>query len=139
MQRCFTNEDASPTAAFKSWSFGNAGIPPETEYVDGMTQDSTGPSAGRENARYVNIAGRKFRVPGSPGGRMAVGTLFVVGGILGFLPILGFWMIPLGLLILSVDLASVRRQRRRMDVWVGRRMNGSRGAGADRDKSGGEG
>ncbi|MDH3474825.1 MAG: hypothetical protein OEM59_14165 [Rhodospirillales bacterium] len=33
---------------------------------------------------------------------MSVGILLVVGGIFGFLPILGFWMIPLGLLVIFV-------------------------------------
>jgi len=49
--------------------------------------------------------------------------LLVIGGILGFLPILGFWMIPLGLLVLSIDLPMVRRWRRNMTVWWGRRGN----------------
>ena len=35
--------------------------------------------------------------------RITVGTLFVLGGLLGFFPVLGFWMIPLGLIILAVD------------------------------------
>jgi hypothetical protein len=41
--------------------------------------------------------------------------------MLGFLPILGFWMIPLGLLILSYEFAVVRRLRRRSVVWWERR------------------
>ncbi|HTO41508.1 MAG TPA: hypothetical protein VL026_11075 [Rhizomicrobium sp.] len=44
------------------------------------------------------------------------------GGTLGFLPILGFWMLPLGLLILSVDYHPVRRLRRKIEVWWGRRQ-----------------
>ncbi len=35
--------------------------------------------------------------------RNPVGFLLIFGGVLGALPILGFWMIPLGLVILSVD------------------------------------
>jgi hypothetical protein len=35
--------------------------------------------------------------------RITVGSLLILGGILGFFPILGFWMIPLGLIILAVD------------------------------------
>jgi hypothetical protein len=50
-----------------------------------------------------------------------MGIALVIGGILGFLPILGLWMIPLGLLVLSVDLPAVRRLRRRVEVWWGRR------------------
>jgi hypothetical protein len=31
--------------------------------------------------------------------------------------VLGFWMIPLGLLVLSVDIPIVRRRRRQLAVW----------------------
>lgn len=52
---------------------------------------------------------------------MSVGGGLIFGGFLGFLPILGFWMLPLGFLILSQDSAIVRRWRRRLGVWWGRR------------------
>ena len=32
-----------------------------------------------------------------------------MGGLLGFLPVLGFWMLPLGLVLLSLDFALLRR------------------------------
>lgn len=70
---------------------------------------------------FVKVGNRKFSLPGSPPLRMILGSLFVAGGVLGFLPILGFWMIPLGLVILSVDSPGLRRWRRRMEVWWGRR------------------
>ena len=41
-----------------------------------------------------------------------LGVILVIGGLLGFLPILGFWMLPLGLIVLSIDFALVRRWRR---------------------------
>lgn len=53
--------------------------------------------------------------------RIALGWSLVVGGVLGFLPVLGFWMVPLGVMVLSVDLPWVRRQRRRFSVWWERR------------------
>ena len=53
--------------------------------------------------------------------RLAAGGLLVVGGLLGFLPVLGFWMAPLGLVVLSADLAFARRLRRRLEVWWARR------------------
>ena len=53
--------------------------------------------------------------------RLGIGMLLMLGGILGFLPILGFWMLPLGLLVLSYDLPMVRRWRRRLEVrWLRR-------------------
>lgn len=53
--------------------------------------------------------------------RIAIGMLLVILGILGFLPVLGFWMVPLGVLILSYEFAAVRRFRRRSVVWWERR------------------
>ena len=50
--------------------------------------------------------------------RLFIGVALIFGGVLGFLPILGFWMIPLGLMILSVDYAPVRRFRRRMETVI---------------------
>ena len=52
---------------------------------------------------------------------MGIGILLVICGILGFLPVLGFWMIPLGLLVLSHDLPMVRRWRRKLAVRFGQK------------------
>ena len=60
-------------------------------------------------------------MPRSRVGRIIVGVLLIICGLLGFLPVLGFWMVPLGLLVLSQDLPFVRRQRRRLAVWWARR------------------
>ncbi len=58
--------------------------------------------------------------------RITLGILLIIGGIFGWLPVLGFWMIPLGLLFLSVDFAIARRWRRRMEVWWWRRKKAKR-------------
>ena len=50
-----------------------------------------------------------------PGLRTAIGLLFMVGGLLGFLPILGFWMFPLGLAFIALDVPPARR---RLDIWM---------------------
>jgi len=71
--------------------------------------------------RRISIGRFSVPVPGSRLWRVALGVALVLGGMVGFLPILGFWMIPLGLLVLSIDLALVRRQRRRAEIWWGRR------------------
>src|SRR5690625_6595760 len=60
--------------------------------------------------------------------RLPLGVVLVVGGTLGFLPILGFWMVPLGLLLLAVDVPALRpvvagavvRGRRLLRRWRGR-------------------
>ncbi|MFD0917457.1 hypothetical protein ACFQ14_13675 [Pseudahrensia aquimaris] len=64
----------------------------------------------------------KSSMPGTRLGRTALGVALILGGILGFLPILGFWMIPLGLFVLSQDFASIRRFRRKLLVRFGRRF-----------------
>jgi hypothetical protein len=70
-------------------------------------------------SKSVRFLGRRVPVPGNVVLRIGFGLLCIAGGFLGFLPILGFWMLPLGLLILSVDLPPVRRFRRRAEVKVG--------------------
>ena len=60
-------------------------------------------------------------MPRSRVGRIAIGTGLITGGTLGFLPILGFWMLPLGIIVLSLDLHFVRRRRRRATIWWQRR------------------
>ena len=50
--------------------------------------------------------------------RVTVGLLLVVGGTLGALPVLGFWMIPLGLALLAVDFAWARRANTNFRLWV---------------------
>ncbi|KQW27667.1 hypothetical protein ASE36_17785 [Rhizobium sp. Root274] len=75
-----------------------------------------------DTARGRLILGRfEIPVPRSKAGRIATGLALVGGGFLGFLPVLGFWMVPLGLVVLSHDLAYVRRRRRRASVWWSRR------------------
>ena len=66
------------------------------------------------------------RLPRHRALRIIIGVALVFGGLAGFLPILGFWMIPLGLLVLSYDIPAVRRWRRRFVVWWERRRNGRR-------------
>ena len=75
-------------------------------------------------SKGIRIGSRRFTLPASRLARVLIGCLLIVGGLLGFLPILGFWMIPLGFLVLSVDLPAVRRWRRRLTVWWHRRKQG---------------
>ena len=53
--------------------------------------------------------------------RIALGILLVLGGVFGILPILGFWMVPLGLLILSLDFQWARRGYLTIILWFRRR------------------
>jgi hypothetical protein len=59
-----------------------------------------------------------------PGLRSVLGLLLIAGGVFGFLPILGFWMIPLGGALIALDIPPLRRG---LMAWLDR----------DRDQSGG--
>lgn len=67
--------------------------------------------------------------------RLPLGILLILGGIFSFLPVLGIWMLPLGLLLLAVDFpfmrprvsAAVIRSRRRASLWRRRWLSRSNG------------
>lgn len=46
--------------------------------------------------------------------RIPVGILLIVAGVFGFLPVLGFWMIPIGIVLIGRDIPLVRRAA----LWV---------------------
>ncbi len=71
----------------------------------------------RPGKRRISVLGREFAMPQSRPVRIAIGVVLVFLGMLGFLPVLGFWMIPLGILVLSYEFATVRRWRRRFELW----------------------
>lgn len=60
--------------------------------------------------------------------RVPLGILLVLGGIFSFLPVLGLWMLPLGLLLLALDLrflrAPLNRVLLRVERWWQTRKRG---------------
>lgn len=50
--------------------------------------------------------------------RLIAGILFVICGFVGFLPILGFWMVPLGLIILAQDSKWLQRPTLKAITWL---------------------
>lgn len=51
----------------------------------------------------------------APGLRSLIGFMFMVGGVFGFLPVLGFWMFPLGVAFVALD---VPQARHKIDDWM---------------------
>jgi hypothetical protein len=47
-----------------------------------------------------------------PGTRLPAGIALIAGGTLGFLPVLGFWMIPLGVGVAALDVKPMWRWAR---------------------------
>jgi hypothetical protein len=75
--------------------------------------------------KSIKFLGKRVPLPANIILRVGLGLLFMVGGLFSFLPVLGVWMIPLGLMILSIDFPPVRRFRRVATVklvgWLRRR------------------
>ena len=88
-------------------------------------QSVNGAAGTRRKKHKISAFGREFALPQSRALRIAIGVVFIVFGLLGFLPILGFWMIPVGLLVLSYEFAMIRRHRRRFVIWWERRRRPS--------------
>ena len=60
------------------------------------------------------------------------GLLCIVGGIFGFLPILGFWMIPVGLYFIAMEVPALRKPLR---TWINRHKHALRRARAGSDQA----
>jgi|SRR3954447_10008578 len=58
-----------------------------------------------------------LRNPSARWVRIPAGVLLIMGGLVGFLPILGFWMVPLGLLLLAQDVPFLKRPTSKAIVW----------------------
>jgi len=53
--------------------------------------------------------------------RIPAGVLLIGGGLLAFLPLLGVWMLPLGLALLAEDVPAFRSTRAKVLDWIERR------------------
>jgi hypothetical protein len=68
-------------------------------------------------ARFVSW----LRRPSSRLIRIPLAILLVVGGVFSFLPILGLWMLPLGLLLIAQDLPFLQKPLAQMLGWIERK------------------
>ena len=66
--------------------------------------------------------------------RVPTALFFLLGGVFSFLPMLGLWMLPLGMMLLAVDVPLIRptvsatfiRARRRLSLFWRQRVRGGR-------------
>lgn len=72
----------------------------------------------RETPERLGRALRWLRHPDSHLVRMPAGVLLVVGGIFSFLPVLGIWMLPLGLLLIAYDVPFLRKPVAGFTIWA---------------------
>jgi hypothetical protein len=84
----------------------------------------------RLEARLPRAAGTslKYFIDSSPWVRIPPALLLIVGGVFSFLPILGLWMLPLGLLLLAQDIPPLRRPIGRAIIWADDKWAGKSGA-----------
>jgi hypothetical protein len=75
-----------------------------------MTERGTENSAEGED-RHAHFGRFKIRLPRSRSLRIGLGLALCAGGIVGFLPIVGFWMLPLGVIVLATDIPAAHRLR----------------------------
>ena len=68
-------------------------------------------------ARFVGW----LRRPSSRWVRIPLALLLILGGIFSFLPILGLWMLPLGLLLFAQDVPVLQGPLVRLLAWVERK------------------
>ena len=68
-------------------------------------------------ARFV----RWLRKPSSRYARIPLAILLIAGGIFSFLPVLGLWMLPLGLFLFAQDVPILQKPLARMLGWIERK------------------
>jgi hypothetical protein len=73
---------------------------------------------------------RWVRRPTSAWVRYPLALLLIAGGFVGFLPILGFWMVPLGLVLVAEDVPFLQRPLARLIRWINDRWERRGGSDA---------
>ena len=63
--------------------------------------------------------------PGAVWIRVPITLALVASGFVGFLPVLGFWMLPLGLALLAVDMPFLRRPMARLLAFINGKLAGT--------------
>ncbi|HET8727105.1 MAG TPA: hypothetical protein VFO41_06300 [Alphaproteobacteria bacterium] len=81
--------------------------------------------------RQIDRIGRRFpatrgflhwvRKPSSRLIRIPIAILLILGGIFSILPVLGIWMLPLGLLLLALDVPFLQRPLVKALLWTERK------------------
>jgi hypothetical protein len=66
---------------------------------------------------------RRVRRPDAVWLRLPLAIALIVGGVLGFLPLLGFWMLPLGLALLAFELPFLRAPLARFLGFINRKLS----------------
>jgi len=96
-------------------------MPPHPEFEEFISQAVARLPKSTQNAvAWLRHPSRRWvRIPAAAG--------LIVGGVLWFLPLVGFWMLPLGLILLAEDIPPLKRSLARAARWLdARRKRGPR-------------
>lgn len=68
----------------------------------------------------IKVSGsiRWLRKPSSFAVRLVVAFLLILGGVFSFLPLLGIWMLPLGLMLIAQDVPFLQKPLVQSLAWV---------------------
>jgi hypothetical protein len=69
-----------------------------------------------------------LRRPSSRLVRFPLAILLIIGGILSFLPILGLWMLPLGLILIAQDIPPLQKPVAQLLGWIERKWQARQAA-----------
>ena len=64
-----------------------------------------------------------LREPSRIGLRLSAAVLFILGGIFSILPVLGLWMLPLGLALLAQDVPALKVPLETSARWIAATWN----------------
>jgi len=78
----------------------------------------------QETPRAMARSIRWLRTPAARWVRVPAGIVLIFGGLLSFLPILGLWMLPLGLLLLALDVPLLKGPVGKAVAWLEEKWDG---------------
>ncbi|KIZ39625.1 MULTISPECIES: hypothetical protein [Rhodopseudomonas] len=64
-----------------------------------------------------------LRKPSSKPVRVPLAVLLIGGGVLSFLPVLGVWMLPLGLILIAQDIPALEKPTAQSLGWIERKWH----------------
>ena len=82
-------------------------------------------------ARFVGW----LRKPSSIYARIPLAVLLILGGIFSFLPVLGVWMLPLGLVLFAQDVPPLQKPMAQSLGWIERKWQERERSKAERERS----
>jgi hypothetical protein len=76
-----------------------------------------------------------LRKPSSRYARIPLAVLLILGGIFSFLPVLGVWMLPLGLVLFAQDVPPLQKPMAQSLGWIERKWQERERSKVERERS----